>query len=107
MRIIARRTLREFVGSLAGHKDQKAVRAALDGWFAEVRKADWKASSDVKKSDARASILSADRIVFDIKGGGYRLIAAVDFEKRIVWVKWIGTHEEYDRIDARKVKYER
>lgn len=107
MRIIARRTLREFAESLVGHKDQKAVRGALDGWFAQVRKADWRTSADVKKYDARASIVSADRIVFDIKGGGYRLIASVDFEKGIVWIKWIGSHKDYDQIDARKVTYER
>ncbi len=93
--------------SLAGHKDQKAVKAAVDGWFDEVKKASWKSSADVQKFPSRASIVSADRVVFDIKGGGYRLITAVDFEKSIVWIKWIGTHKDYDQIDARKVKYER
>jgi mRNA interferase HigB len=82
MRIIARRTLREFAESLVGRKDQKVVRGALDGWFAEVRRADWRISADVRKYDARASIVSADRIVFDIKGGGYRLITSIDFEKK-------------------------
>src|SRR5438552_1955298 len=107
MRIIARRTLREYADSLSGHKEQKAVRVALDTWFHEVRKAHWKTSADVRKARAKASIVSAERIVFDIKGGGYRLITALDFEKGIVWIKWIGTHRDYDQIDARKVKYER
>jgi mRNA interferase HigB len=107
MRIIARRTLRRFVESLAGHKDQAPVKAALDHWFAEVRQANWRRSADVKRWQGRASIVSAERIVFDIKGGGYRLVTAIDFEKGIVWIKWIGTHKDYDRIDARKVRYER
>jgi len=106
MRIIARRTLRSFVRSLAGHKDQNAVKAALDDWYVKVRKETWKTTADVKRAFAKASIVSAERIVFDIKGSGYRLIAAVDFEKSIVWIKWIGAHKDYDQIDARKVKYE-
>ena len=47
------------------------------------------------------------RIVFDIKGGGYRLITAVDFEKSIVWIKWIGTHKDYDKIDVKEVQHGR
>ena len=105
MRIIARRTLREFVDSLAGHKDQPAVKGALDAWFDEVSKATWTSSADVRKRYATASIVSAERIVFNIKGNDYRLVVAVDFEKGIVWIKWIGTHEAYDRIDVKKVKH--
>jgi mRNA interferase HigB len=58
-------------------------------------------------SSSPASIVSADRIVFNIKGNDYRLVVAVDFEKGIVWIKWIGTHQEYDRINVREVEYER
>ena len=105
MRIIARRTLRQFVDSLAGQKDQPAVKAALDAWFDEVSKADWTSSADVKRLYATASIVSAERIVFNIKGNDYRLVVAVDFEKGIVWIKWIGTHRAYDRIDVTKVKH--
>lgn len=105
MRIIARRTLRQFVDSLAGQKDQPAVKAALDAWFDEVSKADWKSSADVKQLYATASIVSAERIVFNIKGNDYRLVVAVDFEKAIVWIKWIGTHKTYDRIDVTEVRH--
>ena len=107
MRIIARRTLREFVGSLAGHKDQPAVKASLDAWFDEVRKARWRSAAEVKRSYATASIVTAERIVFNVKGNAYRLVVAVDFEKYIVWIKWIGTHKDYDRIDVIKVQYEK
>jgi len=63
--------------------------------------------ADVKRLDATASIVGADRAVFNIKGNSYRLVAAVDFEKGIVWIKWIGTHRDYDRIDVKQVKYEK
>ncbi len=105
MRIIARRTLREFVESLAGRKDQPAVKAALDAWFDEVGKAEWANSAGVKRHYATASIVNAERIVFNIKGNDYRLVVAVDFEKGIVWIKWIGTHKAYDRIDAAEVRH--
>jgi hypothetical protein len=61
-------------------------------WFDEVEKARWSSAADVKRSYATASIVSADRIVFNIKGNDYRLLVAVDFEKSIVWIKWVGTH---------------
>jgi mRNA interferase HigB len=107
MRIIARRTLRQFVESLTGHRDQRAVKTALDAWFEEARKANWSSTADVRRSYATASIVSAERIVFNIKGNAYRLVAAVDFEKQIVWIKWIGTHRDYDRIDVTEVEHER
>ena len=103
MRIIASRTLREFVESRAGHKDQAALKAAVDAWFDEVRKADWKSTADVKRHYASASVVSADRSVFNIKGNDYRLVVSVDFEKGIVWIKWIGTHDDYDHIDVKEV----
>lgn len=105
MRIIARRSLREFIDGRAGRKDQPALKAALDAWFAEVSKAEWTSTADVKRLYATASIASADRIVFNIKGNDYRLVVSVDFEKAILWIKWIGTHKDYDRIDVKEVKH--
>lgn len=105
MRIIARRTLREFIAERAGHKDQPALKAALDSWFAEVSKAAWTSIADVKRLYATASIVSADRIVFNIKGNDCRLVVAVDFEKAIVWIKRVGTHKDYDRIDVKEVDH--
>jgi mRNA interferase HigB len=107
MRIIARRTLREFVAALVGHQDQPAVKAALDAWFDEGKKARWRNTADVKRSYATASIVSADRIVFNVKGNAYRLVVAVDFDKGIVWIKWLGTHRGYDRIDVTEVDHEK
>ncbi len=106
MRIIARRTLREFLEARAASKDQRALKAALDAWFDEVRKAKWRNSTEVKRHYATASIVAADRVVFNIKGNDYRLVVAVDYEKSIVWIKWIGTHKDYDEIDVRTVQHE-
>ena len=54
---------------------------------------------------ATASIVSADRIVFNIKGNDYRLVVATDFDKGIAWIKWIGTHKDYDKIDVKEVQH--
>ena len=103
MRIIARRTLRRFVESRAGHRDQRALKAALDAWFAEARKAEWRSSADVKRLYASASIVSADRIVFNIKGNDYRLVAAVQYQAGVLVIRFFGSHAEYDRIDAETI----
>ena len=83
------------------------MKAALDAWFDEVKKAQWRSTADLKRSYATASIVTGERIVFNVKGNAYRLIVAVDFKKSIVWIKWVGTHRDYDRIDATEVEYER
>lgn len=105
MRIIARSTLTRFVETLRGHRDQRAVKSALDAWFHEVIHADWSSSADVKAEYRNASIIGADRVVFNIKGNDYRLITAIDYRRQIVFVKWVGSHAEYDKIDARTVEH--
>lgn len=106
MRVIARRTLRTFVDSRRGHKDYAALKSSLDAWYAEARKALWRSTADIKKSYATASIVSAERVVFNIKGNDYRLVVAIDFQRALVWIKWLGTHAQYDKIDVRKVTHE-
>jgi len=105
LRVIARNTLTRFVATLRGHKAQAAVKAALDAWYYEVSRAAWKNPADVKSSYTTASILSAERVVFNIKGNDYRLVTAVQYQRQIVYVKWIGSHAEYDKIDAKTVRY--
>ena len=107
MRIIARKTLRQFVESLEGRRDQKAVKSALDALFHEVVGADWNSPADVLKAHANASIVGPDRVVFNIKGNDYRLVVAINYRHQIVFIKWIGTHEDYDKIDVKTVKYGR
>lgn len=82
------------------------MKAALDAWFDEVKKARWASTAEVKRSYATASIVTAERIVLNVKGNAYRLVVAVDFEKSIVWIKWLGTHKDYDRIDMTVVKHD-
>jgi len=80
------------------------VGGAPDAWFHEVTRARWRNPAEVKRLYATASVVG-DRIVFNVKGNSCRLVTAVDFEKGIVWIKWIGTHRDYDRISVRDVRH--
>ena len=105
MRIVARSTLVRFVETLAGRKDHAAVKAAVEAWFAEVRRAQWRRAADVKRAFRHASIVDARRVVFNIKGNSYCLVADLDYGRQTVFIKWLGSHKEYDRIDVRSVQY--
>jgi mRNA interferase HigB len=105
MRVIARKTLKRFIDSLKGSKDQKAVKAALHSWFHEAKQADWKTPADVVRAYANASIVGSDRVVFNIKGNDYRLVVAIHYRLQIVFIKWLGSHAEYDKIDVKTVNY--
>jgi mRNA interferase HigB len=105
MRVIARKALRQFVEALKGSKDQKAVKSALDSWFHEAQQADWRSPADVVKAYANASIVGSDRLVFNIKGNDYRLVVAINYRLQIIFIKWIGSHSEYEEIDVRTVRY--
>jgi len=94
-----------FLNRLQGHKDHRGLKAALESWFQEVRQVEWKNSADVKASYAHASIVAADRVVFNNKGNSYRLVVAVNYRRAIVFIKWLGTHKEYDTIDVRMVQF--
>jgi mRNA interferase HigB len=107
VRVIARGTLIGFVGNRVTRGQQTVVKTQLDAWYDVVRKAEWGNSAELKAQIASASILTAERVVFNIKGNDYRLIAAVNYPYKIVRIKWIGTHREYDRIDAREVEYDK
>jgi mRNA interferase HigB len=106
VRVIARSALRRFVESLSGRRDKPAVKAALDAWFHEARRARWRSTAEVKSRYATASVVTGERIVWNIKGNSYRLVAAIDFKKGILWIKWIGTHADYDLVDVEEVKHE-
>jgi mRNA interferase HigB len=105
MRVIARKTLTRFAESLRGHAAHKSVKSALDAWFHEAKRAEWRSPADVKKSYATASIIDEERVVFNIKGNDYRLVAAIDYGRQTVFIKWIGSHSDYDRIEVRTVQY--
>jgi mRNA interferase HigB len=105
VRVIARRTLVQFAESLRGNRDHKAVKAALDAWFHEARAAKWTSPIAVKRSYGNASIVGEGRVVFNIKGNDYRLVVAVNYRRQTVFIKWLGTHRQYDEIDVGTVKY--
>ncbi len=75
----------------------------LKVWYGEVRKAEWENFNQLKQQFGNASIVGNDRVVFNIKGNNYRLIAAIDYEKQILWVRFIGTHKAYDKINAKTI----
>lgn len=98
MRIIARRTLREFWK--AGHAD---AEQPLKAWFAEVERAKWNSMADVKERFPHASVVDRERVIFNIGGNKYRLVVKVWFPGQAVWVKFVGTHREYDDLDVRSL----
>jgi len=97
VRIVARRTLREFWEK---HAD---AEQPLRAWYHDVRKADWTAPADVKRVYANASLVGENRIVFNIGGNKYRLVVAVHYRYRMCYVRFVGTHNAYDRIDVSTV----
>jgi mRNA interferase HigB len=86
---------------------QAIVKAHFNGWYHLTIKANWKSSAELKAQFGSASILTSERVVFNIKGNDYRLIATVNYDYQAVRILWLGTHSEYDKIDARKVKYDK
>ena len=97
MRIIAKRTLRTF-----WERDHRAEQP-LKAWYAIAAKADWSSPADVKEAYGNASIIGNDRVVFNIGGNRYRLIVRFDYAHRIGFVRFVGTHAEYDAVDASMV----
>ncbi len=100
MRIIAKRTLREFWESVPHYAD---AQGPLEAWYAEANKAVWSTPLDIKAQFRHASILKNNRVVFNIGGNKYRLVVAVDYQRHVLFVRFIGTHSQYDTIDAEVV----
>lgn len=94
MRIIARGTLRDF---WRRHPD---AEMPLRAWYANASRADWHSPADVKAAYRSASFVANSRVVFNIKGNEYRLVAAVHYNRGMMFIRFIGTHREYDKIDA-------
>jgi mRNA interferase HigB len=96
-RIFAKSTLRLF------WKKYPDSEQYLKTWYDTAMSSEWRTPADVKKSYASASILKESRIVFNIKGNTYRLVAKFNYEKQWIFIRFIGTHSEYDRIDANEI----
>ena len=99
MRVVARRMLREF-WETDGHED---AEGPLKSWFREVEAAEWHSPADIEAQYASASILKNGRVVFNIRGNKYRLVAKIIFTTGFVYIRFIGTHAEYDEINVDEV----
>ena len=99
MRIIAKSTLRDF---WILHPTSEFP---LLDWYNTVKQVIWETPNDVKKTYGNASIVANDRVVFNIKGNDFRLITELDYEFQLVFIIWIGTHKNYDKIDVTKIEY--
>ena len=97
MRIIAKRSLVNFWEK---HPDSEVP---IRTWYAVAKSADWTMPSDVKCDFASASILKDGRVVFNIHGNTYRLVVWVNYAYRVVYIRFIGTHADYDHIDAQTI----
>lgn len=94
MRVIAKKILREFWEKYTDSEDQ------LKTWYKEASKANWNSPNDIKADYAKASILKNSRAVFNICGNKYRLIVEINYLRQWIFIRFIGTHKDYDKVDA-------
>lgn len=97
MRVIAKKILRDFC---VKHSD---CEQQLKSWYNEAEAATWKNPNEIKRDYPSASILEDNRIVFNIKGNNYRLIVKINYHYQMIWIRFIGTHPQYDKIDVSKI----
>ncbi len=97
MKIIAIRTLRQF------WERHPQAELPLRSWYAEVSHAEWRTPVDIKASHGNASFLGNNRVVFNIKGNDYRLVVAVRYTQKLMFIRFVGTHAEYDRINVETI----
>lgn len=97
MRVLSKSTLKHF---WTNHKD---CEEQLKSWYKEATQAQWKGPKDIKNGYPSASILPENRVVFNIKGNHYRLVVKINYDYGLVWIRFIGTHGQYDKINARKI----
>jgi len=103
MIVVGTQAVEDYFRRHVSHKGIKAARSQYDAWLAIVDHAEWRNPEDVKRSHPKASILKGGRVVFNIKGNDYRLIARVQYQAGVLAIRFFGTHAEYDRIDAETV----
>lgn len=99
MRVIAFRTIREFFDRTEYADSEASLRA----WYHDAKRAQWKSSNELKQLYKSASIIGEGRIVFNIKGNSYRLVVAIDYEHQVIFVRFIGTHKDYDKINVKTI----
>jgi mRNA interferase HigB len=99
MRIISRKALRQFWQK----RDYADAEQPLRAWFREASRADWSSPSAIKAMYRSASLVRNNRVVFNIAGNKYRLVVKVNFPYRVMYIRFIGTHRQYDQIDATEI----
>jgi len=97
MHIVSRKILREF---WERHPD---ARQPLQAWFADVKRAHWTGPKEIKAIYHNASFLAGNRVVFNIKGNSYRIIVVIQYKLGNIYIRFVGTHQEYDRVDAETI----
>ena len=97
MRVISKRTLREFWEASPQYLD---AQSSLEVWHGETLRANWKTPQEIKEQFRSASILKNNRVVFNIAGNKYRLVVSIDYGRQAFFIRFIGTHKQYDDIDA-------
>jgi mRNA interferase HigB len=100
VRVIALSTIKTFLNRGAGVAD---AREPMMAWFREVRQADWAKPPDVKRDIRSASILKDGRVVFNIAGNKYRIAVWINYPYRVVYIRFVGTHRQYDSVDAQSI----
>ena len=100
MRVIALSTLKAFLDRSPGYAD---AREPVMAWYRQVRSADWAAPAEVKRAVRSASILKNGRVVFNIAGNKYWVVVWINYPYRVMYIRFIGTHRQYDKIDAQTV----
>jgi mRNA interferase HigB len=94
MHVLSRKTLRDFWERVP------EAEGALQAWFHEATAADWKTSAELRAKYGSASIISAERVVFNICGDKYRLVVRINYASGTIFIRFVGTHREYDRVDV-------
>jgi mRNA interferase HigB len=103
MIVIGTDVVERYLADHAGHKGIRAARSQYEAWLNIVTRANWRNPESVKAAYPKASILKAGRVVFNIKGNDYRLVAAVQYQAGALAIRFFGSHAEYDRIDSETV----
>lgn len=97
MRVIAKKTIKNFWINYSDCEQQ------LKTWYQEATDSNWKSPADIKRLYPSASILADNRVVFNIKGNTYRIVVRINYDYSIIWIRFIGTHAQYDKIDATQI----
>jgi mRNA interferase HigB len=99
MRVISVKTIKDFWEN----KKYRDSEQALKSWYQEAKLAEWKSPNDIKQKYGSVSILSNGRAIFNIKGNRYRLVVAVNYKFQIIFIRFIGTHKDYDKINSKTI----